>query len=68
MSNDQKTGSTAPPMESPCNKTCTIDLKSGLCIGCGRTRHEIGIWSSISSADRRRIMAELPARLKSSKS
>lgn len=55
-------------MESPCNKTCTIDLKSGLCIGCGRTRHEIGMWSSITSAERRRIMAELPARLKSSKS
>lgn len=67
MSNEDNIGSAAPQMESPCNKTCTMDLKSGLCIGCGRTRHEIGMWSSISSAERRRIMAELPARLKASK-
>ena len=55
-------------MESPCNKTCKIDLNSGLCVGCGRSRHEIGMWSSITSAERRRIMAELPERLKSIKS
>lgn len=67
MSNSTNPSSDAPQMESPCNKTCTIDLKSGLCIGCGRTRNEIAVWSSITSADRRRIMAELPARLKQSK-
>lgn len=67
MSNDRNIRSTAAPMESPCNKTCTLDHESGLCVGCGRTRHEIGMWSSISSAERRRIMAELPARLKAHK-
>lgn len=68
MSNDQNNRSAATPMESPCNKTCKIDLNSGLCVGCGRSRHEIGMWSSITSAERRRIMAELPERLKSIKS
>ena len=51
-------------MESPCIKICVIDEQSGLCTGCGRTRGEIAVWSSITSADRRRIMTDLPARLK----
>lgn len=51
-------------MESPCVKICVIDKASGTCTGCGRTLGEIAVWSSITSADRRRIMSELPARLK----
>ncbi|HPG89581.1 MAG TPA: DUF1289 domain-containing protein [Hyphomicrobium sp.] len=67
MSKDQATAKAAPQMESPCIKTCAIDAGSGLCVGCGRTRNEIAMWSSISSSERRRIMAELPARLKDTK-
>ena len=33
------------------------------CFGCGRTREEIGLWTSYSSIERRTIMAELPARM-----
>ena len=51
-------------MESPCTKVCTIDMTTELCAGCGRTRGEIASWTSISSAERRAIMAELPQRLK----
>ncbi|MBK9078253.1 MAG: DUF1289 domain-containing protein [Hyphomicrobium sp.] len=54
-------------MESPCVKTCTIDTVSGLCTGCGRTRNEIAMWTSISSAERRKIMNELPSRQKNLK-
>jgi predicted Fe-S protein YdhL (DUF1289 family) len=50
-------------IESPCNKVCTLDPISALCIGCGRTLAEIEAWSRLSSADRVRIMAELPRRL-----
>jgi len=50
-------------IESPCNKVCTLDPISALCIGCGRTLAEIEAWSRLSSADRLRIMAELPRRL-----
>jgi predicted Fe-S protein YdhL (DUF1289 family) len=50
-------------IETPCTKVCTIDPDSGLCIGCGRTLGEIGDWMSLSEAERRRIMAELPRRL-----
>ena len=52
-----------PPMiESPCTKICTLDARSGQCLGCGRTIDEIARWSGMSDAERRRIMAELPAR------
>jgi len=44
-------------IESPCNKVCTLDPISALCIGCGRTLAEIEAWSRLSSADRVRIMA-----------
>ena len=50
-------------IESPCVKICTYESGSGLCTGCGRTLDEIARWSEMSSDERRRIMAELPARL-----
>lgn len=50
-------------IESPCNRICTIDMKSGFCRGCGRTGAEIGAWTSLSPEERRAVMAELPARL-----
>jgi predicted Fe-S protein YdhL (DUF1289 family) len=49
-------------METPCIKVCVIDTGSRLCIGCGRTLGEIAAWSSLSSADRQRIMATLKDR------
>jgi predicted Fe-S protein YdhL (DUF1289 family) len=52
----------ARPMETPCVNICTLDRASGLCLGCGRTIEEIARWSSMSAAERGRIMAELPAR------
>ena len=50
-------------MDTPCIKICTYDPDSGLCLGCGRTLEEIGDWFVMSDAERRRVMAELPARL-----
>jgi hypothetical protein len=50
-------------VESPCNKVCTLDARSGLCLGCGRTVDEIARWSTMNAADRARIMNELPARV-----
>jgi uncharacterized protein len=47
---------------SPCIKVCVIDPVSGLCSGCGRTLVEIAAWASLDAGERRRIMAELPAR------
>lgn len=50
-------------MITPCQHVCVLDDASGLCRGCGRTRAEVGSWSSYSDAERIRIMAELPQRL-----
>ena len=54
-------------METPCIKTCTLDPASGLCAGCGRTLDEIADWANFSDAERRLVMAELPARMKALK-
>lgn len=49
-------------IESPCVKLCTIDDRTGMCLGCGRSLREIAGWSAMTPAERRRIMAELPTR------
>lgn len=51
------------PIESPCILVCSIDMATGYCHGCGRTRDEIGAWTVLSPTDRRAIMETLPARL-----
>ena len=48
---------------TPCIKLCVIDAVSGLCAGCGRSLAEIGGWLGFSDAERRAVMAALPARL-----
>lgn len=51
-------------METPCINVCVINKSTGLCEGCARSVHEIARWSSITPAERRSIMSELPARKK----
>ena len=51
-------------METPCIKICAIDTQSRLCAGCGRTMAEISDWAALSPETRRRIMAELPGRMR----
>jgi uncharacterized protein len=50
-------------VESPCILICSIDIATGYCHGCGRTRDEIASWMVFSPEERRDIMAGLPARL-----
>lgn len=50
-------------MESPCKLICEIDLKSGLCVGCGRSREEVAMWTRYTDAQRAFIMTELKGRL-----
>ncbi len=51
------------PIASPCNKTCVIDRKRGLCIGCGRTGEEIARGLGFTEGERSALMALLPGRL-----
>jgi predicted Fe-S protein YdhL (DUF1289 family) len=53
----------ASTVASPCNKVCTVDPISGLCIGCGRSLKEIAGWLDFSDHERRHIIGELPLRL-----
>jgi uncharacterized protein len=50
-------------METPCILVCSIDMKTGFCFGCGRTRDEIGAWTLYTSEERHQLMEILPARL-----
>lgn len=52
-------------IESPCVKVCMLDACSSLCLGCGRSIDEIARWSTMSDAERARVMGELPWRLAS---
>ncbi|WP_112310061.1 DUF1289 domain-containing protein [Pseudogemmobacter bohemicus] len=49
-------------IESPCVKICVIHREAGICVGCYRSLSEIGSWSTITSDERRRIMADLSSR------
>jgi predicted Fe-S protein YdhL (DUF1289 family) len=53
----------AMSVSSPCTKICTIDPRSKLCLGCGRTLDEIAQWGSMAETERRRIMSLLTARM-----
>jgi predicted Fe-S protein YdhL (DUF1289 family) len=64
MDADDPFESVAPvAIESPCTLVCTIDTDTGWCLGCGRTRAEIGAWTTIDPAERRAVMDLLPDRM-----
>ena len=50
-------------IQSPCIMVCSIDMKTGYCFGCGRTRDEIAEWTVYSPQKRADLMAELPDRM-----
>jgi uncharacterized protein len=54
-------------IESPCVKICTLDARSGICLGCGRNIDEIARWTAMNATDRARVMNELPARVAAAK-
>lgn len=49
---------------SPCINVCRMDAASGYCEGCRRSIDEIAAWSSYSAAQKRAVLAQLPARKK----
>jgi uncharacterized protein len=56
--------SVEPAIETPCTRICVVHPTAGLCAGCGRSLDEIARWVDLGAAERTRIMAQLPARLK----
>lgn len=49
--------------ESPCIAVCTMDPKTKLCFGCGRTLPEIARWHSMATQERLAVMEGLAARM-----
>jgi predicted Fe-S protein YdhL (DUF1289 family) len=47
---------------SPCIGICTLDRKSGFCLGCKRTIEEIGRWAMLEDPERQKILDQLPGR------
>lgn len=41
-------------VDSPCTMDCELD--NGICSGCGRTRNEIVVWSSLTNEEKQKII------------
>ena len=52
----------SPDYTSPCNRICTLDLATNVCMGCFRTLDEISHWTRFTNAERDAIRAALPER------
>ena len=50
------------PPSSPCVKVCRISERSGYCIGCLRTRDEIGSWWGLSDEEKRELLEQIEER------
>jgi predicted Fe-S protein YdhL (DUF1289 family) len=49
-------------IETPCKKICMLDAQGLYCMGCYRTRQEVGDWLTMSDEERAAVIAALPAR------
>jgi predicted Fe-S protein YdhL (DUF1289 family) len=59
-----KDGIDAEAVASPCINVCRMNERSGWCEGCCRSLDEIACWSFYSAAEKRAVLAQLPARKK----
>ena len=51
-------------INSPCKNICTIDPKSELCIGCGRSRDEIANWLILTDKQKKDLLNRLKSKNK----
>ena len=49
-------------VESPCRKSCALNERD-ICSGCGRTRAEIGGWTSMTVAMQEAVKARARGRI-----
>lgn len=47
--------------KNPCISVCKFD--DDICVGCGRSKHEIKAWKKLDKADRRMVLADSAKRL-----
>ena len=46
-------------MKSPCVKQCRLDPQTQICLGCGRTLHQLQIWGSLTLPEQIQIIDQL---------
>ncbi|MFT4435695.1 DUF1289 domain-containing protein [Caballeronia sp. 15715] len=49
-------------VESPCINICKFDSKTGLCVGCLRTKDECKQWKKLKNKTRTKIIGQRPKR------
>lgn len=49
-------------IETPCKKICMLDAQGRYCMGCYRTREEVGNWLTMSEDERAAVIDQLAAR------
>lgn len=54
--------SAAPAPASPCQRKCCLG-EQDICLGCGRSRHEIKAWKRLDKIERLHLLAEAEMRL-----
>jgi predicted Fe-S protein YdhL (DUF1289 family) len=55
-------------IDSPCIKVCSLDERTGYCLGCLRTIEEIASWSQMDNRERQIVNQNINARKISLKS
>ncbi|WP_374300365.1 DUF1289 domain-containing protein [Ferrovibrio sp.] len=50
------------PPPSPCTKVCSIDRRTGWCLGCFRTGEEIGAWPALDTVGKQALLERLADR------
>ena len=51
-----------PDYSSPCNRVCTLEPATDICMGCFRSLDEISAWTRFTNAERQAIRDALPER------
>ena len=46
-------------INSPCKNICSIDKKTGLCLGCYRTLEVIALWSGLDDIKKKKIIFQI---------
>jgi uncharacterized protein len=54
-------------VKSPCIDICKFDARTGLCVGCLRTREECKQWKKMKNRHRQKIIDARPGRASSLK-
>jgi predicted Fe-S protein YdhL (DUF1289 family) len=53
----------AQNIETPCIGVCTVDDKTGFCMGCFRSLEEIQNWWDMTDQQRSEVMQQLDQRM-----